>query len=83
MPAVPTSSAAYNSSVLVKAAHLKAKERRMLLNDIRTTWGKFDDDELAALKNPDDLVSQLVLKYGIEEAQARRDVDNLVDGRSF
>jgi hypothetical protein len=83
MPNVPTSHAARESSILVKAARLKAESKRILLADIRQTWGKFDDDELADLKDIDHLVSQLVLKYGMDNEHARRGADDLVGGRSF
>jgi hypothetical protein len=72
-----------DSSILLEAAWLKVETKRLLLADLRRTWGKFDDDELANLRDIDDLVSQLVRRYGIDEEQARADADALVGGRSF
>jgi hypothetical protein len=38
-------------------------------------WSKFSEQELSSLKNKDDLVTQVVPKYGLEKSQAQRDVD--------
>jgi hypothetical protein len=35
----------------------------------------------SALKDNDDLVNQVVAKYGLEKVQAQRDVDALLEGR--
>jgi hypothetical protein len=67
----------------VTAAHLRTRARYRLLADLRKTWGKFDDDELRHLRGIDDLVAQLVVKYGMDEQKARHDADAVVDGRSF
>jgi hypothetical protein len=58
-----------------------AETRLAVLKDIRAKWGKFSEADLSALKNNDDLVSQLVAKYSIEKAQAQRDADALLKGR--
>ena len=58
-----------------------AEAKRTLLSDIRVKWGKFSDQELKDLKSNDDLVSQLVAKYGLDKATAQRDVDTLRAGR--
>jgi hypothetical protein len=42
---------------------------------------EFSEQEFSALKGKDDLVTQLVAKYGLEKAQAQRDVDALLKGR--
>jgi hypothetical protein len=55
--------------------------KEIVFNEIRTTWGKFSDEDLFALKDNNDLVRQLAAKYGIESAQAQRDVDALLNGR--
>ena len=58
-----------------------AETKEIVFNEIRTTWGKFSDEDLFALKDNNDLVRQLAAKYGIENAQAQRDVDALLNGR--
>ena len=54
-----------------------------LLKDIRMKWDKFTDQELTDLKSNDDLVSHVVSKYGIEQAEAQRNVDELRSGRNI
>jgi hypothetical protein len=80
MPSAPPS---HDSSIPIKAAHLRTKARYRLLADLRKTWGKFGDDELRHLRDMQDLVSQLVLRYGMDEEQARREADAVVGGRSL
>jgi hypothetical protein len=59
-------------------------ERKLtLLTDIGGKWDKFSKQELSGLRNSDDLVTQVVAKYGLEKDAARRDVDALVKGRAF
>jgi hypothetical protein len=45
--------------------------------------GKFSDQDLSALKDNDDLVTQRAAKYGLDKAQAQRDVDLLLKGRQI
>ena len=45
--------------------------------------GKFSEQDLPALKGKDDLVNQVVAKYGLERGQAQRDVDALLKGRQI
>jgi len=60
-----------------------SETRQSFLKEIEGTWGKFSEQDLSALKNKDDLVTQLVAKYGREKSQAQRDVDALLKGRQF
>jgi hypothetical protein len=55
--------------------------KQSVLKEIRAKWSKFSEGEVAALKGSNDLVTQLVAKYGLEKAQAQRDVDALMKGR--
>jgi predicted Mrr-cat superfamily restriction endonuclease len=66
-----------------KAATAKSETRQFVLKEIEATWGKFSEQDLSALKNKDDLVTQLVAKYGREKSQAQRDVDALLKGRQL
>jgi hypothetical protein len=63
------------------AAAKPAETRRIVLKEIATKWSKFSQHDLSALKGNDDLVNQVVAKYGIEKAQAQLDVDALLKGR--
>jgi hypothetical protein len=58
-----------------------AESKQIVLKEIGAKWGKFSEQDLSALKGNDDLVNQAVAKYGIEKAQAQRDVDALLKGR--
>jgi hypothetical protein len=67
------------------AAKLEAATRmkQTVCNEIRLKWGKFSDQDLSALKDSNDLVTQLAAKYGLEKAHGQRDVDDLMKGRQI
>lgn len=54
-----------------------------LAADIRVKWSKFTEQEVKDLKSNDDLVNQLVAKYGLEKAVAQRDADTMRAGRDI
>lgn len=58
-------------------------ERNEVLIAIGNKWSEFSKEELSALKSTDDLVSQVVRKYGVEEIVAQRDVETLMAGRNL
>lgn len=58
-----------------------AETRQIVLKEIGVKWNKFSEQDLSALKNKDDVVTQIVAKYGLDKAQAQRDVDALMKGR--
>ena len=60
-----------------------ADSKQILLKDIGAKWSKFSATELGALKNKDDLVTQVVAKYSLDKAQAQRDVDAVMKGRQI
>jgi hypothetical protein len=60
---------------------MAAEARQIVLKEIGAKWGKFSEHDLSALKGNDDLVDQVVAKYGLEKVQAQRDVDALLKGR--
>jgi hypothetical protein len=60
-----------------------ADTKQIVLKEIGAKWGKFSEGDLTALKSSDDLVAQVVAKYGLEKAQAQRDVDGLLKGRKI
>ena len=60
-----------------------AETRQIVLMEIETKWGKFSQPELSGLKDRDDLVTQIVAKYGTEKGQVQQDVDALLKGRQI
>ena len=60
-----------------------AQTRQMILKEVGAKWSKFSDQDLSALKGKDDLVTQVVAKYGLDKAEAKRDVDALRAGRNI
>jgi hypothetical protein len=58
-----------------------AEMRQIVLKEISAKWGKFSEQDLSALKNRDDVVAQIVAKYGLEKQQVQSDVDGLMKGR--
>lgn len=73
--------ASSNAASNTNAATAEAKQ--IILKEIGSKWGKFSEQELSALKDRDDLVTQVVAKYGLEKSQAQRDVDALMKGRQI
>jgi hypothetical protein len=59
------------------------EKRLILLKDIGAKWSKFSEQELGALKNEDDLVTQVAAKYSMDKTQAQRDVDVVMKGRQL
>ena len=51
--------------------------------EIQQKWGKFDAQEITALKDRDDLVAKLQVKYQLDKPQAQRDVDAFAKGRQL
>lgn len=52
-------------------------------SEIGKKWGKFDEAEVEGLKSNDDLVTKLAAKYGLDAKQARKQVDDLANGRQL
>jgi hypothetical protein len=59
------------------------ESKQIVLKEIGAKWDKFSAQDLSALKGKDDLVIQVIAKYGLEKAQAQRDVDALLKGRQI
>lgn len=59
------------------------ESKALILKDIRSKWGKFDEDELRALTSNDDLIAQIADNYSLDKAQAIRDVDVVLRGRQL
>lgn len=60
-----------------------AETKQIVFAEIRVKWGKFSEQDLSALKDNNDLVTQLAAKYGLEKAQAQCDVDAVMKGRQI
>ena len=58
-------------------------KQQIVLKEIGAKWDKFSAQDLSALNGKDDLVAQVVAKYGLEKGQAQRDVDALLKGRQI
>jgi hypothetical protein len=52
-------------------------------SEIQVRWGKFKSQEIAALKNNDDLVTQVQTRYALDRPQAQKDVDAFAKGRQL
>jgi hypothetical protein len=57
--------------------------KQAVLKDIGAKWSKFSQHDLTALKGKDDLVTQVVAKYGQEKSTVQREVDTLLKGRAI
>ena len=51
--------------------------------EIEQKWGKFSAQEIAALKDKSDLVTQVQTKYQFDKTQAQNDVDAFAKGRQL
>jgi hypothetical protein len=71
----------YDTRTSAKTSESANEIKQSVLKEIRAKWSKFSEEEVAALKGSNDLVTQVVAKYGLEKAQAQRDVDALMKGR--
>jgi hypothetical protein len=66
-----------------QSSNTAVKSDPAVRKEIGVKWGKFSENDLSALKDKEDLVTQVVAKYGLEKAQAQRDVDAMLKGRHF
>lgn len=60
-----------------------AQNKQAVLNDISAKWDKFSEQDVSALKDKDDLVSQVAAKYNMKPDQAQREVDSVLKGRKI
>ena len=75
-----------NSTATDSAAKTPSSDQNtkmMVIKDIRAKWSHFTEQDVAALKGKAELVNQVAAKYGLEQAQAQKDVDALLKGRPF
>jgi hypothetical protein len=60
-----------------------AEIRQMVRTQVGAKWNKLSEQDLSALKDRDDLVRQVVSRYGIEKSQAQCDVDSFLQDRQI
>jgi hypothetical protein len=77
------SNVASNPNAASTQPQTAVESKEIVLKEIGAKWTKFSEQDLSALKGKDDLVTQVVAKYGLEKAQAQRDVDALLKGRQI
>jgi hypothetical protein len=77
------STATTNAAAANRMHDSPAEAKKLLRADIGGKWSKFSAQELTDLKGNDDLVTQLVAKYGLEKDTATRDAEAIVKGRAF
>ena len=63
--------------------HSRADQIDGLQGHHRAKWSHFSEQEVSALKGKADLVTQVAAKYGLEQAQAQREVDAVLKGRQI
>jgi hypothetical protein len=71
-------STATNTSANAQNTH---QNKQAVMKDICAKWSKFSEHDVSALKGKADLMSQVATKYGLDQAQAQREVDALLKGR--
>jgi hypothetical protein len=75
----------YMTNVSANATSAKPENapetRQIVLKEIGAKWNKFSEQDLTGFKSKDDVVTQVAAKYGLEKAQAQREVDTLMKGR--
>ncbi|MGV3635045.1 MAG: hypothetical protein ACO1NY_11915 [Pseudorhodoplanes sp.] len=60
-----------------------SETKKSILNDIRSKWGKFSEDDLGRLRSNEDLVTEIASRYSIDRAKAQSDVDAMMQGRQI
>jgi len=60
-----------------------AEIRQVVRLEVAAKWSRFSAQDVSALKDRDDLVRELVARYGIEKSEAQRDVDSVLKGRQI
>ena len=58
-----------------------AATRQIVLQEVGAMWGKFSEPELSGLEGDDDLVTQIMAKYGAGRGETYHKVDRLLKGR--
>ena len=75
--------ATINPVPVPQSAQRTAADAQALHDDIRTRWSRLNDATIGALKDNDDLVTQVSGLYGLPRQAAQSDVDDLLKGRTL
>lgn len=59
------------------------QDRYDILSEIALKWSKLSKRDLTGITTNDQLVGEIVKRYGIKEKAAQREVDILMDGRNL
>jgi hypothetical protein len=59
-----------NIALNTSPAKPESAAEAVVLKEVRAKWSKFSEQDLSALKGKDDLVTQVVAKYSLDNAQA-------------
>jgi hypothetical protein len=65
----------------LSAESVSAEIRQIVRREVGAKWSKLSEQDLSALKDRDDLVREVVSRYGLEKGEAQRDVDSVLRGR--
>jgi hypothetical protein len=65
----------------IPAEVASADIRQSVRREVVARWDRFSEQELSALASRDDLVREVVSRYGVEKSEAQRDVDSVLKGR--
>jgi hypothetical protein len=65
----------------VSAESASAETQQIVRREVGARWNKLSAQDLSALKDRDDLVREVVSRYGIEMSEAQSDVDSVLKGR--
>ncbi len=68
-----------NPATPVEVAY--ADTRQSVRREVGARWDRFSEQELSALASRDDLVREVVSRYGVEKSEAQRDVNSVLKGR--
>lgn len=79
----PTPAATLPAALKGPTQDQEANNRLLLLQDIRVTWNRFSREDVGLLTCNDDLVAQLIAKYGLETEAAQRAATATLKGRSL
>ena len=58
-------------------------DRQDILKEISLKWSKLSKQDLTHITTNDQLVGEIVERYGIKRKAAQREVDLLMDGRNL
>jgi hypothetical protein len=79
----PAEATSNSTTAAASKLQTSADANQIVLKDIGAKWDRFSEQDLSALESSEDLVDQVVTKYGIGQAQAQSEVDAILKGRQL